>query len=177
MSDYTISRPSTPDVFAEAEIDNQHDLTNPFEMFEVFPNIFISSWPPHLPSNITHSLNLTTKDSVAKNADGNINHWHAPLKFEGDFSQSLPLILHAISDAVPRIDLRPNPPHFPKPSSSTVRTVGTAPPPPCSPTCNYLEHGEKFDDVEKEILRRLMSGLGAVMQKAEEEGWMYEAEK
>ena len=42
---------------------------------------------------------------------------------------------------------------------------------------NIAEHGEKFEDVEKEILRRVVSGLGAVMKKARSEDWMYEAEE
>ncbi|PVH77396.1 hypothetical protein DL98DRAFT_534841 [Cadophora sp. DSE1049] len=211
MSDYSVSRPSGPDAFAETKIDTQDSLTNPFEMVEIFPNIFISSWPTHLPSNITNSLNLTTKDSVGKNdPDGTINHWHAPLKYEGDFFQSLPLILHAITDAVPRIDLSPNPP--PRPKAILIYSEdgrNRAPAALLAYMCtameinvvdaffilkkkkkdisvsgkylqaiqSYLEHGEKFEDVEKEILRRLMSGLGAVMKKAEAEDWMYQAEE
>ena len=111
MSDYTFSRPSSPDAFAEIETEIEDSLTNPFEMIEVLPNIFISSWSTHLPSNITNSLNLTTKKSVGKNdPGGGIAPWHAPLKYEGDFSQSLPLILHAITDAVPGINLPSNHP-------------------------------------------------------------------
>ncbi|KAH7389137.1 hypothetical protein BKA64DRAFT_711239 [Cadophora sp. MPI-SDFR-AT-0126] len=211
MSDYSISRPSSPDAFVDTEQDTQDYLTNPFEMAEIFPNIFISSWPTHLPTNITNSLNLTTKDSVGTNGpDGTINHWHAPLKYEGDFSQSLPLILHAITDAVPRIDLSPNPPPHPnailiysedgrnraavavlaymcttmdinvvdaffilKKKKKDISVSGTY----LQAIQNHLEPGEKFENVEKEIMRRLTSGFGEVMEKAKADEWMYEAEK
>lgn len=210
MSDYTFSRPSSPDAFAKIETENEIEdsLTNPFEMTEVLPNIFISSWPTHLPSNITNSLNLTTKESVGKNVPGGaITHWHAPLKYEGDFSQSLPLILHAITDAIPGINL---------PSThrkailiysedgqnraaaavlaymATVMKISVVDAffllkkkkKDVSVSGKYLQaiqniakHGEKFENVEKEILRRLVSGLGAVMEKARSEDWMYEAEE
>ena len=42
---------------------------------------------------------------------------------------------------------------------------------------NIAEHGEKFEDVEKEIWRRVVSGLGAVMKKARSGDWMYDAEE
>ncbi|KAG4424237.1 hypothetical protein IFR04_002641 [Cadophora malorum] len=206
MSDYTFSRPSSPDAFAEIETEIEDSLTNPFEMIEVLPNIFISSWPTQLPSNITNSLNLTTKESVGKNIPGgDIAHWHAPLKYKSDFSQSLPLILHAITDAVPGINLPSNHPKailiysedgrnraatvltymttvmninvvdafFLLKKKKDVSVLGKYLP----AIQNIAEHGEKFEDVEKEILRRVVSGLGAVMKKARSEDWMYEAEE
>ncbi|KAH6711808.1 hypothetical protein BKA61DRAFT_693719 [Leptodontidium sp. MPI-SDFR-AT-0119] len=95
--------------------------SEPFEMLEVMPHVFMSSWPPYIPDNITHTLNVCPRTPVRHCKNGKLTtHWTRPIYRDGELFDNLHLLLYFIKKAVPQINPTPGPITPPSQTSSSI---------------------------------------------------------
>ncbi|KAG4429404.1 hypothetical protein IFR05_015111 [Cadophora sp. M221] len=75
--------------------------SKPFEMVEVMPHVFMSSWPPYIPDKITHTLNVTPKASTQRCKNGTwTTHKTMPIDPDGELFDMLHLLISFIIKTV-----------------------------------------------------------------------------
>ncbi|KAL2060064.1 hypothetical protein VTL71DRAFT_9886 [Oculimacula yallundae] len=73
----------------------------PWRMYEIVPHVFISAWPPAVPDNITHTVNVCDRLPVIRHDQSEmINHWNFPIFDDNSTANTIALITHVVKNAL-----------------------------------------------------------------------------